>query len=120
MVTPTAPVPSTSSAKSKKPKKPTAKPSKEPVKIKIADAASSTDDDESYSDLIAPAPEESPDPSLAYVPPVGSIPADFDVDFGEFDYDAVKAEEGAELWLVRAPIDVRPILFFSHLPLRTH
>ena len=116
MVTPTAPVPSTSSAKSKKPKKTTAKPPKGPVKINIADAASSTDDDESYSELIAPAPEESPDPPLAYVPPAGSVPADFDVDFGEFDYDAVKAEEGAELWLVRAPIDVRPILFVSHLP----
>jgi hypothetical protein len=45
------------------------------------------------------------------VPPAGSVPADFDVDidFGEFDYDAVKAEEGAELWLVRAPIAVRPV-----------
>lgn len=116
MVTPTAPVTSTSSTKSKKPKKPTTKPSKEPAKIKIADAASSTDDDETYSELIASTHEESPDPPLAYVPPAGSVPADFDVDvdFGEFDYDAVKAEEGAELWLVRAPNEVRPILFLSY------
>ena len=115
MVTPTAPITSTSSAKLKKPKKPTTKPPKEPAKSKIADAASSTDDDETYSELIASAHEESPDPPLAYVPPAGSVPADFDVDvdFGEFDYDAVKAEEGAELWLVRAPNEVRPILFLS-------
>ena len=115
MVTPTAPITSTSSAKLKKPKKPTTRPPKEPAKSKIADAASSTDDDETYSELIASAHEESPDPPLAYVPPAGSVPADFDVDvdFGEFDYDAVKAEEGAELWLVRAPNEVRPILFLS-------
>ncbi|KAH9056787.1 hypothetical protein EDB87DRAFT_1566059 [Lactarius vividus] len=45
----------------------------------------------------------------AYVPPAGSVPVDIDVDveFGEFDYDAVKADEGAELWLVRAPTAVR-------------
>lgn len=53
---------------------------------------------------------ESVDPTPAYVPPAGSVPADLDVDvdFGEFDYDAVKAEEeGAELWLVRAPTAVK-------------
>jgi len=31
----------------------------------------------------------------------------YDVEFGDFDYDAVKAEEGAELWLVRAPSSVK-------------
>jgi len=33
--------------------------------------------------------------------------ADYDVEFGDFDYDAVKADEGAELWLVRAPTSVK-------------
>ena len=37
----------------------------------------------------------------------GLVPADCDVEFGDFDFDAVKAEEGAELWLVRAPSSVR-------------
>ncbi|KAF8262759.1 hypothetical protein EI94DRAFT_1687806 [Lactarius quietus] len=66
-------------------------------------AASSSSDTEDV--LIAH--EESPEPPLAYVPPAGSVPADFDVDFGEFDYDAVKEDEGAELWLVRAPTAVK-------------
>jgi hypothetical protein len=34
------------------------------------------------------------DPSLAYTPPSAcSVPADYDVEFGEFDYDAIKADE---------------------------
>lgn len=32
-------------------------------------------------------------------------------DFGDFDYDAVKADDGVELWLVRAPSTVRPVAF---------
>ncbi|KAI0296850.1 hypothetical protein BC826DRAFT_907982, partial [Russula brevipes] len=39
--------------------------------------------------------------------PQGRDPADYEVEFGDFDYDAVKAEEGAELWLVRAPTAVK-------------
>ncbi|KAH9961172.1 hypothetical protein BGW80DRAFT_1360495, partial [Lactifluus volemus] len=44
----------------------------------------------------------------ASTPPVAadsSVPADYygDVEFGEFDYDAVNADEHAELWLIRAP-----------------
>jgi len=34
--------------------------------------------------------------------------------YGDFDYDAVKADDGVELWLVRAPSTVRsriPVLF---------
>ncbi|KAI0255233.1 hypothetical protein BJV78DRAFT_1178490 [Lactifluus subvellereus] len=50
---------------------------------------------------------EGVDPSLAYTPPSGSVPADYDVEFGEFDYDAVKADEDAELWLVRVPTAVK-------------
>jgi len=41
----------------------------------------------------------------------GLVPADYDVEFGDFDFDTVKAEEGAELWLVRAPSSVRPSCF---------
>jgi len=41
----------------------------------------------------------------------GRVPADYDIEFGDFDFDAVKAEEGAELWLVRAPSSVRLALF---------
>lgn len=38
----------------------------------------------------------------------GLVPADCDdVEFGDFDFDAVNAEEGAELWLVRVPSSVR-------------
>lgn len=29
------------------------------------------------------------------------------IEFGDFDFDAVNAEEGGELWLVRAPSSVR-------------
>jgi len=54
--------------------------------------------------------------------------ADYDVEFGDFDYDAVKAEEGAELWLVRAPPSVRfcsssflpPSRFFSFFSLPSY
>ncbi|KAI0062015.1 hypothetical protein BV25DRAFT_1804497 [Artomyces pyxidatus] len=41
--------------------------------------------------------------STAYKPPEGSVPAEYDVEFGEFDYDTVKADDEAELWLVRVP-----------------
>jgi hypothetical protein len=113
MVTPAAPGTSTTSTKPKKYKKTTSKPPKEPVKI--ADAASSSDVEADFELITG---EESPDPTPAYVPPEGSVPADFDVDveFGEFDYDAVKADEGAELWLVRAPIAVRPVPFLTYFP----
>ncbi|KAH9041751.1 hypothetical protein EDB85DRAFT_1920237 [Lactarius pseudohatsudake] len=103
MSPPTAPITSTSSARSKKQKKPTEKRAKKPAKV--AAAASSSDAEDRM--MVAP---ESVDPTPAYVPPAGSVPADLDidVDFGEFDYDAVKAdEEGAELWLVRAPTAVK-------------
>lgn len=44
-------------------------------------------------------------------------------DFGDFDYDAVKADDGAELWLVRAPSTVRPrrrLLFRSRSRSRSY
>ncbi|KAI9445754.1 hypothetical protein BJY52DRAFT_1314975, partial [Lactarius psammicola] len=104
MSPPAAPVPSTSSVRLKKPKKLTAKPAKAKAKAKAATAAASSSDIEDRMIVH----EESVDPALTYVPPAGSVPAEFDVDvdFGEFDYDAVKADEGAELWLVRAPTTV--------------
>ncbi|KAH9030070.1 hypothetical protein EDB84DRAFT_1495108, partial [Lactarius hengduanensis] len=100
MSPPTAPITSTSSVRSKKQKKPTEKRAKKPAKV--AAAASSSDAEDRMMVGV--------DPTPAYVPPAGSVPADLDVDvdFGEFDYDAVKAdEEGAELWLVRAPTAVK-------------
>lgn len=42
----------------------------------------------------------------------GLVPPEYDVEFGDFDFDAVKAEEGAELWLVRAPSSVRLVCLF--------
>jgi hypothetical protein len=108
MVMPVAPVSSNPSARTKKPKKPTRKPAKEPAKTTPAVSSSSSDAED---EQIAREEPESPDPTLAYEPPEGCVPADFDfgVEFGEFDYDAVKADEGAELWLVRAPTAVRPV-----------
>ncbi|KAH8980788.1 hypothetical protein EDB92DRAFT_1899627 [Lactarius akahatsu] len=104
MSPPTAPITSTSSARSKK-QKPTEKRAKKPAKV--AAAASSSDAEDRT--MLAHEQTRSVDPTPAYVPPAGSVPADLDVDvdFGEFDYDAVAAEEGAELWLVRAPTAVK-------------
>ncbi|KAH9961040.1 hypothetical protein BC827DRAFT_1267790 [Russula dissimulans] len=45
--------------------------------------------------------------STAAAVPEGLIQADYDVDFGEFDHDALRADDGAELWLVRAPSAVK-------------
>ena len=104
-----ASVASTSSARPKKPEKATGKPAKRSVKsAAVAVAAASSSDAEDRMSTH----EESVDPTLAYAPPAGSVPADFDfdVDFGELDYDAVKTAEGAELWLVRAPTAVRSFL----------
>jgi hypothetical protein len=57
-----------------------------------------------------------PTSAAAAVSAVGT--ADYDVEFGDFDYDAVKADEGAELWLVRAPTSVRPPSLFPVLEFR--
>ncbi|KAI9436317.1 hypothetical protein H4582DRAFT_1816817 [Lactarius indigo] len=105
MSPPTAPITSTSSTRSNKSKKPAVKPSKKPAKVAAAAAASSSSDAEDRTITH----EESVDLTAAYVPPAGSVPVSFDADveFGEFDYDAVKADEGAELWLVRAPTAVK-------------
>ncbi|KAH9162272.1 hypothetical protein EDB89DRAFT_2026490 [Lactarius sanguifluus] len=87
MSPPTAPITSTSSARSKKQKKPTEKRAKKSAKV-AAPASSSDAEDRT---MLAP---EGVDPTPAYVPPAGSVPADLD-------------QEGAELWLVRAPTAVK-------------
>ena len=43
----------------------------------------------------------------AYVSPQGTVLTGDDIGFGEFDYDAVKADKDAEVWLVRVPDGVR-------------
>ncbi|KAI0027386.1 hypothetical protein K488DRAFT_23713, partial [Vararia minispora EC-137] len=49
----------------------------------------------------------------AYHPPEYSAPAEYGVEFGEFDYDAVKEDEEAELWIVRAPTSLKPKHFHN-------
>ena len=58
-------------------------------------------------------------PALSHAPPAGTILADYNVEFGEFDWDALKKDGEAELWLVRVPAGVRlcfPLLtaYFMH------
>ncbi|KAH8990053.1 hypothetical protein EDB86DRAFT_3104228 [Lactarius hatsudake] len=105
MSPPTAPITSTSSARSKKQKKPTEKRAKKSAKVAVASSSDAED-----RMMVAHEETRGVDPTPAYVPPAGSVPADLDldIDFGEFDYDAVAADEqGAELWLVRAPTAVK-------------
>lgn len=45
-------------------------------------------------------------PHWAFKPPAGTVALDHDEDFAEYDWDAVN-DEDVELWLVRAPADVR-------------
>lgn len=72
------------------------------------------------------APTVDPTPARVLASQGSSVPAAEDddnydhdgiesADFGDFDYDAVKADDGVELWLVRAPSMVRPDTF-SFLP----
>jgi hypothetical protein len=97
MTPPATPTASSSKIKPRKPKNPKGKSRKEKAASPDADVANS-----GVSTRI-----EGVDPSLAYTPPAGSVPADYDVEFGEFDYDAIKADERTELWLIRAPVAVR-------------
>jgi hypothetical protein len=54
-----------------------------------------------YSGLTADSPSSPSSPSIE------------SCDYGDFDYDAVKADDGVELWLVRTPSAVRPSPFAS-------
>ncbi|KAI0317480.1 hypothetical protein OF83DRAFT_1041289, partial [Amylostereum chailletii] len=65
-------------------------------------------DKASVQEKTVDARNEGTDLSLAYQPPSGAVVADYDVEFGEFDYDAVKNDPDAELWLVRVPANVKP------------
>jgi hypothetical protein len=105
MAPPTTPIASSSNIKPKKLKKPSEKSRKQNAASLNAEAASAVVGISNRND--APA---------ASTPPVAadsSVPANYygDVEFGEFDYDAVNADEHAELWLIRAPTAVR--FFFS-------
>jgi hypothetical protein len=63
-----------------------------------------------------PATVDPTTPAAHTVPQVSDPAASSDHDgvigsgdyYGDFDYDAVKADDGVELWLVRAPSAVRP------------
>jgi hypothetical protein len=54
-----------------------------------------------------PVRNEGIEPTWAYQPPDGAAQADYDVEFGSFGYDQVKADDEAELWIVRVPAGVR-------------
>ena len=121
MTEPALPIASSSSSKAPKtPKKHKGKARRDkPVSPKSATR--------SVVDLTTPARAPSGSTSQGgTVVPASSSPSssDRDVvvdsvgDFGEFDYDAVKADDGVELWLIRAPSNVRPhsaLAFFTSL-----
>ncbi|KAH9961159.1 hypothetical protein BGW80DRAFT_899607 [Lactifluus volemus] len=105
MAPPTTPIASSSNIKPKKLKKPSEKSRKENVVSLNAETVSAIIGISNRNE--APA---------ASTPPVAadsSVPADYygDAEFGEFDYDAVNANEHAELWLIRAPTAVKSSLF---------
>ena len=59
-------------------------------------------------DEVTEARNEGTDPKWTYAPPEGAVVPDIEnIEFGEFDYDQVKGDEDAELWLVRVPDNVR-------------
>ena len=101
--------PIASSSNTRKPKKHKEKSQQHKASSPDADAHAETPMRNETLSLSAPT-------SAATAPAVearrdGRVPADYDIEFGDFDFDAVKAEEGAELWLVRAPSSVRLALF---------
>lgn len=61
-------------------------------------------------------PEDNP--HWAYTPPEGARLVDHNVDAEEFDWDSVKADDDLELWVIRAPADVRVLI--SSLTLTMH
>jgi hypothetical protein len=110
MTPPTMPIASSSKIKPKKLKKPSEKSRKENAASLNAEAASAVIGISNRNEA----------PVASSTPPVAadsSVPTDYygDVEFGEFDYDAVNADEHAELWLVRAPTAVRFFFNFAAL-----
>ncbi|KZV66643.1 hypothetical protein PENSPDRAFT_688844 [Peniophora sp. CONT] len=51
-----------------------------------------------------------PDWAMKPLPDAEPMELDFDVSYGEFDYDAVAADPAMELWIVRAPLNLKPKL----------
>ncbi|KAF7294636.1 hypothetical protein MIND_01000200 [Mycena indigotica] len=51
---------------------------------------------------------EGVDENWAYKPPPGAVLLDTSADLGEFDWDALNADEDNELWLIRIPDGVKP------------
>jgi hypothetical protein len=49
-------------------------------------------------------------PLRAYEPPEDYMPIDHDIDAGDFDLDTLNQDDDIELWLVRAPEEVRYFL----------
>lgn len=45
------------------------------------------------------------------------VELDYDVSYGEFDYDAILADPGTELWIIRVPKKVCRITSFVYLVL---
>jgi hypothetical protein len=104
MAPPTTPIASSSNIKSKRLKKPSEKSRKENAASLNAEAANAVVGISNRNEASSTLP----------VAADSNVPADYygDVEFGEFDYDAVNANEHAELWLIRAPTAVR-LFFFS-------
>jgi hypothetical protein len=50
---------------------------------------------------------EGDDPHWAYEPPEGAVLLDHTVDVGAFEWDALKDDDDAEMWLIRVPDSVR-------------
>lgn len=91
----------------------TRKPKKHKEKTQRHRASSPDADARAHAGTLLPRNEtvSSTAPAVEATRTDGLGPADCDVEFGDFDFDAVKAEEGAELWLVRVPSSVRPSVF---------
>nr|GAT56479.1 predicted protein [Mycena chlorophos] len=51
---------------------------------------------------------EGTDPHWAYKPPSGAVLLDSSAELGEFDWDALNADEDNELWLIRLPDGLKP------------
>jgi hypothetical protein len=99
----TQPNPSSSTVKPRKLKSSKEKSQRQQQRHKVGASSDAT---------VAAAAATAPTSAAAAAAPAtpkdgGVLLTDYDVEFGEFDYDAVKADEGAELWLVRAPTSVR-------------
>jgi len=126
--------PIASSSNTRKPKKHKEKSRQHRASLPDADAhpgtAVATTPPCTETDSLTVPPAPAPVPTSADTAPTpavvvearkdGLVPADWDVEFGDFDFDAVNAEEGAELWLVRAPSSVRRTVLLCSCFLTKH